>query len=175
MTSPQLIVADLSIHRELLIAMNVEYLSWVFREMEQAFGIQYEKTMGMSADEYVPTVIDKVCGQSPPEGIFYLLSQHGNIVGMGGLRRLSQTQAEIKRIYLRSDCRGTGLGQQLLERLIADARQMGYTRVCLDTAPFMKSAQRLYTQCGFADCSPYEGTEVAPEFQTRWRFMARVL
>lgn len=175
MTSPQFIIADVNTHRELLIAFNVEYLSWVFREMDQVFGIQYEQMMGMSVHEYVPTVIDNICGLSPPHGIFYLLSLNNNIVGMGGIRRLSQTRAEIKRIYLRSDCRGTGLAQQLLERLIADARQQGYTELYLDTAPFMRSAQRLYEHGGFIDCLPYEGTEVAPAFQPRWRFMMRRL
>jgi GNAT superfamily N-acetyltransferase len=90
---------------------------------------------------------------------------------MGGLRRLGPGLAEIKRIYVRPNLRGHRLGEQLLRRLLDDARTFGYDHVYLDTGPFMKSAHRIYENAGFVDRGPYEGVEVPVEFHHLWRFM----
>lgn len=175
MTSPEFIIANLHAHRDQLIELNVEYISWVFLEIDKLFGVQFERIMGMPASDYVPSVIEKVCDKPPPEGIFYLISVDGKLAGMGGLRGLNPSQAEVKRIYIRPEFRGMSLGEQVLERLLCDARAFGYERACLDTAPFMKSAHRIYENNGFVDRPPYEGVEVPPEFHARWRFMERAL
>jgi GNAT superfamily N-acetyltransferase len=94
---------------------------------------------------------------------------------MGGLRGLSPTRAEIKRIYIRPAFRGIGLSDLVLKRLMSDARSFGYASACLDSAPFMTSAQRVYEQNGFVDRAPYEGAEVPLEFHPSWRFMERAL
>ncbi len=175
MTPPEFIVANVHSHRDQLIEINVEYVSWVFREIDKLFDVQFEKIMGMPASEYVPAVIEKVCGKPPPEGIFYLINVDGKLAGMGGLRGLTPSQAEVKRIYICPGFRGMRLGEHVLDRLLSDARDFGYERACLDTAPFMKSAQRVYENNGFVDRPPYEGVEVPPEFHSRWRFLERAL
>ena len=129
----------------------------------------------MPATEYVPTVIDKVAGDPPPRGVFYLLEVDGGLAGMGGIRFIRPGVAEIKRIYVRPQYRGMQLGELMLRRLISDAREFGYTSLCLDSGPFMTSAQRLYEGAGFEDCPPYYGTEVPLDFRDRWRFMQREL
>ena len=169
------IVADARTHRDELIELNVEYMSWVFAEREKVFDASTDGIVGMSAREYVPTVIDKVCGDPPPKGIFYIVKRGDHLAGMGGLRSLGPGVAEVKRIYFRPACRGMGLGEEMLQRLLADARAFGYERACLDTALFMTSAHRVYERNGFVDCSPYEGTEVPAQFHARWRFMERML
>jgi GNAT superfamily N-acetyltransferase len=171
----EFIVADAAVHRGHLIELNVEYLSWVFAGIEDLFSVPADQVVGMPASEYVPGVIDKVCGDPPPKGIFYLVKVDNNLAGMGGLRFLSAGIAEIKRIYFRPEFRGMKLGELMLSRLLADAGAFGYQRVCLDTALFMKSAHRLYENNGFSDCSAYEGVEVPSEFHSRWRFMERAL
>jgi GNAT superfamily N-acetyltransferase len=171
----EFIVASVAAHREQLIELNVEYLSWVFAGLEQAFGAPADEVVGMSAREYVPGVIDKVCGDAPPRGVFYLVQVDDKLAGMGGLRYLRTGVAEIKRIYFRPEFRGKRLGQRMLDRLLADAGAFGFERVCLDTAPFMTSAHRLYEENGFSDCAAYEGVEVPSEFHGRWRFMERAL
>ncbi len=171
----EFLVADAAAHRDELIELNVEYLSWVFAGIEELFGIPADEVVGMSAREYASRVIDKVCGDPPPRGIFYLVRVDAGLAGMGGLRFLRTGVAEIKRIYFRPAFRGMKLGELTLRRLLADAGAFGYESVCLETALFMKSAHRLYEANGFSDCSAYEGVEVPPEFHGRWRFMERKL
>lgn len=67
------------------------------------------------------------------------------------------------------------LGEQILQRLLADTTIFGYERVVLDSAPFMTIAHRLYENYGFTDCEAYEGVEVPVEFHTYWRFMDKSL
>ena len=171
----EFIAANVQLHRKQLIELNVEYLSWVFERIEAFFAIPADEVVGMPAADYVPTVIDKVCGDPPPKGIFYLVTVDGALAGMGGLRALGANTAEIKRIYFRPAFRGMQLGERMLQRLLADAKSFGYERACLDTGPFMTSAHRLYEAQGFSDCSAYDGAEVPAEFHARWRFMERGL
>ena len=175
MPNHEFIPAKLACHRDELVQLNVEYLSWVFNGIEELFGVPADQVVGMPASEYVPSVIEKVCGDPPPKGIFYLVGVDDRLAGMGGLRFLRTGVAEIKRIYFRPEFRGMKLGEHMLGRLLADAGAFGYQSVCLDTALFMKSAHRLYETNGFSDCTAYEGVEVPSEFHSRWRFMQRSL
>lgn len=171
MPQPEFTVADTRVHRDELVELNVEYMSWVFAEIELLFGV----SVGMTAREYVPTVIDKVCGDPPPRGAFYLVTVGHALAGMGGLRSLGSDVVEIKRIYFRPEFRGMKLGDLLLKRLLSDAKTFRYQKAFVDTALFMKSAHRIYECNGFVDRPAYEGTEVPPEFHARWRFMERAL
>ncbi|MFO1312715.1 MAG: GNAT family N-acetyltransferase [Burkholderiales bacterium] len=175
MTRPNLIVADIALHRAKLLELNVEYVSWVFSQVEAYFGVRSVDILGMPADAYVATVIDKICGRKPPEGVFYLVEVDGRLAAMGGLRGLDGKVAEIKRVYVRPQFRGHRLGEAILDTLMRDARAFGYETACLDTAPFMKTAHRLYESAGFTDRPPYAGVEVPPEFHAQWRFMERPL
>lgn len=171
----ELIRADPAADRADLIALNVEYLSWVFAGIETLCGVPADAVVGMPAADYVPTVIDKVCGDPPPRGIFYLIRVDGQLAGMGGLRYLRDGAAEIKRIFIRPGFRGMKLGELALERLLLDAAAFGYGAAYLDTAPFMTAAQRIYAQHGFVDCPAYQGVEVPSEFHSQWRFMRKPL
>ncbi|WP_395686237.1 GNAT family N-acetyltransferase [Caenimonas koreensis] len=175
MPQPEFIAADLGMHRSELIELNVEYLSWVFVEIEKFFGVTSEQIIGMSASEYVPTVIDKVCGNAPPKGVFYLVTVGGTLAGMGGMRSLGGGIAEVKRIYIRPAFRGMNLGDLMLKRLLADAKAFGHEMARLDTGPFMQAAHRVYESNGFVDRPPYEDAETPAEFHSRWRFMERQL
>lgn len=175
MPHTEFIVANAATHRQQLIALNVEYMNWVLQSVERHFGVRAQDALGMRIEEYVPSAIDKVCGDPPPKGVFYLVEVEGNVVGMGGIRYLRDGVAEVKRIYFRPAARGNGLGARMLSRLLSDARSFGYQNICLDTGPFMKSAHRIYEACGFSDCAPYPGTEVPNAFHSGWRFMQRAL
>jgi GNAT superfamily N-acetyltransferase len=171
----EFIIANIASHKRELIDLNIEYMNWVFAGVESHFGIPADAIVGVPAAEYVPTVIDKVCGDPPPKGVFYLVKVDGKLAGMGGLRYVRDGVCEIKRVYIRPEFRGMKMGDAMLSHLLADARDFGYARVCLDTGPFMKSAHRLYEAGGFTDCAAYVETEVPAELQTRWRFMERTL
>lgn len=175
MTEPQFVAATLRDHRAELLGLNLAYLSWVFAGVDAFFGVRCAEVVGMEAPDYVAAVIDRICDRAPPEGIFYLISCDGEFVGMGGLRGLSAEVVEVKRIYVRPDFRGAGLGQLMLGRLLKDGSEFGYQRACLDSAPFMRSAQRIYEAAGFVDRAPYGEAEVPEVFHPRWRFMERPL
>jgi len=66
----EFIIADLESHRSELLELNVEYMTWVCKGVESHFGILADEVVGMPAADYVPTVIDKVCGAPPPKGFF---------------------------------------------------------------------------------------------------------
>ncbi|MDL5030782.1 GNAT family N-acetyltransferase [Pelomonas sp. APW6] len=178
---PRLVRARMDLHGPALLALNTEYLTWVFAEMARQFGALPAALTQQPVSAYAAAMLDKVCADVPPAGCFYLLERPGaggqpaTIVGMGGLRRLDAQRAEIKRLYLRPDGRGQGLGARLLAQLIDDARAFGYRALCLDSAPFMHEAQALYRRHGFEDAPAYAGTEVPGPLQSQWRFMQRAL
>jgi len=65
---------------------------------------------------------------------------------------------EIKRLWVRSEARGAGLGKLLMQTLFDRASSSGKSRLLLDTAPeVMVSAYRLYLELGFTECQPYNG------------------
>jgi hypothetical protein len=65
------------------------------------------------------------------------------------------------------------VGSQLLDRLLEEAVRMEARTVRLDTVRFMADAQRLYRSRGFAERTPYEGTEIPPHLQQYWIFFER--
>jgi ribosomal protein S18 acetylase RimI-like enzyme len=158
-------------HDDAIVQLHLEYMTWVAKKIEAAFGLTEQALYGMTTAQYVNSVKDQVCGDAPPLGTFYVVDAAGELAGMGGLRQLRPGVAEIKRIYVRPEQRGKQVGRTLLQRLLSDAQAFGFTQVVLDTAPFMQSAQRLYRSLGFVDCPAYEGTEVPAALQGSWCFM----
>jgi ribosomal protein S18 acetylase RimI-like enzyme len=97
----------------------------------------------------------------PPVGWFVLLVDGGQVVGGGGVRRLDEGVAEIKRMWVDPALRGRGLGRRLLEALEAAAADLGYERVRLDTAASMDAALALYGRAGYAPIPPYNENSYA--------------
>jgi GNAT superfamily N-acetyltransferase len=91
----------------------------------------------------------------PPGGRSYLVQRDGRYVGVGCLKRLAPDVGEIQRMYLQPDARGAGAGRLLVERLLQDARLLGYARVRLESLKALTAAHALYRSMGFADIAPY--------------------
>ena len=91
----------------------------------------------------------------PPDGRLYILMEDGAALGCVGLRRISDADCELKRLYLRPTARGRGLSRLLMDRVVADARAIGYSRMLLDTLPFLRAARGLYREYGFEEIERY--------------------
>jgi putative acetyltransferase len=93
---------------------------------------------------------------APPEGRLLLVECGGQVAGCVALHKLDPGICEMKRLYLRPQFRGHGLGRALAERIIVEARQIGYRRMRLDTVePVMKDAVEMYRKLGFKEIAPY--------------------
>src|SRR5579863_10462659 len=93
---------------------------------------------------------------APPDGRLLLAEYEGQPAGCIALRKLEPGICEMKRLYLRPQFRGKGLGRVLADRIIAEARQIGYQRMRLDTVePVMKDAVAMYRKIGFREIEPY--------------------
>ena len=91
-----------------------------------------------------------------PEGRLLLAEYAGQLAGCIALHRLEDRVCEMKRLYVRPQFRGRGLGGALAERVIAEARSLGYSHMRLDTVePLMQDAIRLYRRLGFREIPPY--------------------
>jgi GNAT superfamily N-acetyltransferase len=98
---------------------------------------------------------------SPPSGAFILVEDAGHHLACIGVRQFADEVGEIKRLYVAPAARGRGLGRVLVERIIAEARQLGYRSLLLDTLPFMKEAQSLYLSMGFQPTTAYRFNPIA--------------
>jgi len=76
---------------------------------------------------------------------------NNNIVCIGGLRRKSDTSAEIKRMRVHPNYQKRGFGQTILTKLEERAVQLGYKELCLDTTTKQLPAQKLYKRNGYRE------------------------
>lgn len=90
-----------------------------------------------------------------PSGCLLVAELDGRLVGCVALKPLEAGAAEMKRLYVEPEHRGSGIARALVLELIRRARELGHQRLLLDTLPGMRAAQRLYGSLGFVDVEAY--------------------
>lgn len=131
-------LAEIAAVRELFI----EYAAWI------GFSLAYQ-----NFDDELASLAGKY---ARPSGRLLLAHVDEAPAGCGGLRRLEPAVCEMKRLFVKPEFRGRGLGRKLAEKLISDACEMGYSTMCLDTvAKKMGNAVRLYEALGFREIPAY--------------------
>lgn len=89
------------------------------------------------------------------DGGLFLAHLYQQPAGVVGLRRFNDADGEIKRMFVREQARGNGIGKMLLKKCIETARALNYATVKLDTTDTMQSAIKLYLDAGFMEIEPY--------------------
>ncbi|HSD60891.1 MAG TPA: GNAT family N-acetyltransferase [Burkholderiales bacterium] len=128
---------------------DVESVRELFREYAASLGFSldfqgFEEEIAHLPGEY-----------APPEGRLLVAVKKGQAVGCAALRRLDAETCEMKRLYVKSLYRRSGIARALAYGLVADARRIGYRRMRLDTLPVMGEARLLYQHMGFREIAPY--------------------
>ncbi len=95
---------------------------------------------------------------------FFSLREQGLLLGVGALKELDGSHGEVKSMHTAEAARGRGVGRDLLDHLLATARQRGYSRVSLETGTMeaFAPARALYEAAGFAPCPPFGDYWVSP-------------
>ena len=158
---------------EEFIQLNIETITWHSEQLNQEYKINASSNTGQNIREYVDEHLEGLTSLKPPEGIVYLLKVEGKIVGMGAIKKLSDEIGEIQRMYIRPNYRGRGFGKQMLNRLLKDGKDLGYSTFRLSTPKFAKAAQYIYKSVGFKEREEYPESEVPATFRQYWIYMEK--
>jgi putative acetyltransferase len=120
--------------------------------------LEYEKSLGFSLcfQNFDRELAGLPGDYVPPHGRLLLAEYDGQVAGCVALHKLGDDICEMKRLFLRPAFRGKGFGRTLADRIISEARVIGYKRMRLDTVgPVMKDAVAMYRKIGFVEIAPY--------------------
>ena len=172
MPQVRMIVPDKPLHYELARAVFSDYAASLAVDLEfQGFDQELASLPG----DYAPprgvlllALVEATDGASGGRQKLRWETEPGTwmeVAGCCALRPLDTADysnaAEMKRLYVRPAFRGTGLGRQLAETILDEARTLGYGCVLLDTLSDMESARALYEDLGFEEVPPYYHNPIA--------------
>ena len=145
----ELVAVDDPATREAGRDLIAEYLRWIASVAAASYGLSFD------VDAMVASDIEDRAKFYPPSGRFYVIRREDAYVGVGCLKRITPSVAEIQRMYVQPHVRGVGAGRLLLQQLLSDARAIGYEVVRLESLKFLSAAHALYKSVGFAEIAPY--------------------
>ncbi len=93
-----------------------------------------------------------------PYGRLYVAFYENQVAGCIALRKLNDTRCEMKRLYVKPEFRNSGIAKILIERVICDAKDIGYSSILLDTLPFLQTAIKMYKKLGFYEIECYNNS-----------------
>jgi GNAT superfamily N-acetyltransferase len=147
-----------------------EYGEWVADRLERDVGVTLTEADLERHHDAFRGELPRLLG---PRGRLLLARLGDEPVGVGTLKPVDDTLAEVKRMYVRPAARGLGVGRAILARLLHDASAEGYATVRLETLRFMTTAQAMYRTFGFVDIARFDGSEAANTVPEPWTiFMA---
>ena len=126
-----------------------EYLDFLNKRIQFDYGIEFDVEAMVASD-----LSDRVKFH-PPDGRFYIAFFGDDIAGVGCLKKLEAGVGEIQRMYVPPSMRGKGIGREIVNRLIEDARSIGYHQLKLESLEFLEAAHKLYRSVGFHKIVPY--------------------
>ncbi|MGB3502497.1 MAG: GNAT family N-acetyltransferase [Mesorhizobium sp.] len=98
---------------------------------------------------------------TPPKGWFVVARKEGRPIGCGALKRLDETTAEIKRVWVDDSARGLRVASRIMDRLETLAGEAGFARVVLDTNRTLVEAKAMYQRRGYSEIAPYNDNPYA--------------
>ncbi len=129
--------------------LMLEYIDWLMNEG----GAEVKATLSSQNIDKELNTLAQTYGK--PNGSVFLVYHHENAVALAGIKRFTDKECEVKRMFVQQSSRGLGIGRLLLSRCIESAKSLNYKCIKLDTLDFMKSAIKLYTDHGFVEIEAY--------------------
>ncbi|MCI8786407.1 MAG: GNAT family N-acetyltransferase [Eubacterium sp.] len=102
-----------------------------------------------------------------PSGRLYLAYCNGEAAGCIGLKNIDEKNCEMKRLYVRPQFREKNIGKRLIQKIISDAKEIGYSYMLLDTLPFLEKAVHLYKKFGFYTIDCYNNSPMSTSIYMR--------
>ena len=117
-----------------------------------------------SPPEHVHALRPQAWADADPDLTLFGARRDGSLIGVGAIRRLDDTHAELKAMHTLAEARGQGVGQAMLAHLLREAGSRGYRRVSLETGTMdaFAPARALYHKAGFRPCPPFGQYTVNP-------------
>jgi ribosomal protein S18 acetylase RimI-like enzyme len=119
--------------------------------------LEYKNSLNLDLcfQKFHEEISDLPSQYSEPGGCVILCYENNVPIGCIALRKFKDDICEMKRLYLRREARGKGIGRIMAEKIIEKAKELGYMKMRLDTLETMKEAIALYKSRGFREITPY--------------------